>query len=683
MADRYLATSYCLNPSCYNPINPDDTHFCQSCGTKLIPLLRNRYRIIQPLGGGGFGRTFLAEDEDKLKEHCVVKQLAPQIQGTNALHKATELFHEEARRLQQLGEHPQIPTLYAYFGEDRYLYLVQQFIQGQSLRQELIQQGTFNETKIWEVLGKLLPVLKFVHENQVIHRDIKPDNIMRRSPHSSKGTGGNLVLIDFGVAKQLTANSVEQTGTSIGSYGYAPLEQMKYGFAYPASDLFSLGVTCFSLLTGIQPSHLYMETGYGWVKSWREHLKSPISAKLEQVLDKLLQKELEQRYQSADAVLENLPNQPLQAAVPQDRVVLPKVSKISLTPSTTISSIIKPKFQLPYQLIMGGVALLVGLGVYMHWRNLPLTGHKGEVNSVAFSPLPAYPASQSQQTNVASLPLPQIAIGQEGILASGSDDSTVKIWNLKQKQVVRTLKANSGWVYTVAISPDGQSAIAGYQDKTIKLWNLSTGEEIRTLKGHQALVNSVAISSDGQTVVSGSYDKTIKIWDFATGKELRTLKGHTGEVLSVAISPNGEKIASASADRTIKIWQLKTGKEIHPIRGHSLDVNALAISPNGQLLASASDDKTIKLWNLNTGKHIRTFEGHTADVNAIAFSPNGEYIASASDDKTVKVWQLNTGEAIQTFKGHSAEVYAVAFNPGGKTLVSGSKDKTINIWQLP
>lgn len=682
MADRYLATSYCLNPSCHQPINPHDTHFCQSCGTKLIPLLRNRYRIMQPLGGGGFGRTFLAEDEDKLKEHCVVKQLAPQLQGTNALHKATELFHAEARRLQQLGEHPQIPTLYAYFGQDQYLYLVQQLIQGQSLRQELIQQGTFNETKIWELLSELLPVLKFVHENQVIHRDIKPDNIMRRSPHST-GTGGNLVLIDFGVAKQLTATSVEHTGTSIGSYGYAPLEQMKYGFAYPASDLFSLGVTCFTLLTGIQPSHLYMEAGYSWVTSWREHLKSPISAKLEQVLDKLLQKEIEQRYQSANAVLEDLPNQPLQAAAPQDRVVLPKVSGISLTTSTTISSIIKPKYQLPYQLLMGGAILLVGLGGYMHWRSLPLTGHEGEVNSVAFSPIPAYPASQSQQKNVASLPLPQVSIGKQEILASGSDDNTVKIWNLRQKQVIRTLKADSGWVYTVAISPDGQSAIAGYQNKTIKLWNLNTGEKIRTLKGHQALVNSVAISPDSQTVVSGSYDKTIKIWDFSTGKELRTLKGHTGEVLSVAISPNGEKIASAGADRTIKIWQLKTGKEIHNIRGHSLDVNALAISPNGQILVSASDDKTIKLWNLNTGKDIRSFEGHTADVNAIAFSSNGEYIATGSDDKTVKVWQINTGQAIHTFKGHTAEVYAIAFSPDGKTLVSGSKDKTIKIWQLP
>ncbi|MBD2164549.1 serine/threonine protein kinase [Calothrix membranacea FACHB-236] len=674
--------SYCLNPSCDKPINPQDTNFCQSCGTKLTPLLRNRYRIIQPLGGGGFGRTFLAEDEDKLKENCVVKQLSPQVKGTNALRKATELFQEEARRLQQLGEHPQIPTLYAYFGEDSYLYLVQQFIQGQSLRQELKLQGTFSEAKIWQLLGELLPILNFVHENQVIHRDIKPDNIMRRSPQS-QSAGGNLVLIDFGVSKQLTATSIEHTGTSIGSYGYAPMEQMKYGLASPASDLFSLGVTCFSLLTGIQPSHLYMEAGYNWVKGWREHLKYPISAQLEQILDKLLQKEIEHRYQSATAVLQDLPQQPQPETFLQDRAGKAKVSGFSLQPSIHLKNTLISKIHLPYQLLMGSAILLVGLAGYTYWQSLPLTGHRGEVNTLAFSPMSPSSTSQSKQTNVAILPLQQVATGQEGILASGSDDQSVKIWNLQKKQVIRTLKADSGWVYAVAVTPDSQTAIAGYQNKTIKIWNLNTGEKIRTLQGHQGLVNSVAISPDGQTLVSGSYDKTIKLWDLPTGKEIRTLKGHTREVLAVAISPNGEKIASASADRTIKIWQLQTGKKIHTLQGHSLDVNALAISPNGQLLASASDDKTIKLWNLNTGKPIRTFEKHTADVNAIAFSPNGEYLASASDDKTVKVWQKTTGEVIQTFKGHTAEVYAVAFSPNGKTLVSGSKDKTIKIWQLP
>ncbi|WP_017653807.1 WD40 repeat domain-containing serine/threonine-protein kinase [Fortiea contorta] len=656
---------YCLNPSCNQPLNADGAHFCQSCGTKLIPLLRDRYQIIQSLGGGGFGRTFLATDEDKLKARCVVKQLAPQVQGTKALYKATELFQEEAQRLEQLGEHPQIPTLYAYFEQDHYLYLVQQFIQGQSLKQELQQQGIFSEEKIWQLLRELLPVLKFVHENQVIHRDIKPDNIMRRSlpPVNSfypQGERENLVLIDFGVAKHITVAAVEHTGTSIGSHGYAPMEQMKYGFAYPASDLFSLGVTCFSLLTGIHPSHLYMEQGYSWVTNWQANLHAPISVKLQHVLNKLLQKELEYRYQSADEVLQDLDKQP------QNTTLFSKSGRSPVAHATVIQSSI----QIPKKLILGGAVLLLGLGGYMYWQGLPLNGHTSEVNSLSFRPL-----SSSNST-------PNQISASANTLASGSDDQTVKIWNLQQKRAIRTLKGHSGKVYAVAISPDGKNVVSGSIDKTIKIWNLNTGKEIRTLKGHQSLISSLAISPDGKTIVSVSYDKTIKIWNLNTGKEIRTLTGHSAEILAVAISPNGEKIVSGSADRTIKIWDFKTGKEIRTIPAHKLDVNALAISPNGQLLLSSSDDRIIKLWNLNTGKAIRAFEGHLADVNAIAFHPLGESFATASDDKTVKLWNLNTGQIIHIFTGHTAEVYAIAFSPDGKILVSGSKDKAIRIWPL-
>lgn len=654
---------YCLNPSCEKPQNPDGADFCQNCGTQLIPQLRNRYRIIQPLGGGGFGRTFLAEDEDKLNEQCVVKQLAPQVQGTNALHKATELFQEEARRLQQLGEHRQIPTLYAYFRHDNYLYLVQQFIQGQTLREELKQQGLFNEEKIWDLLRELLPVLKFVHEHQVIHRDIKPENIILRS---SQGARLDLVLIDFGVAKLLTVTSLENTGTTIGSYGYAPMEQMKYGSAYPASDFFSLGVTCFYLLTGIHPSGLYMEQGYGWVMNWRQYLKSGISQKLDQVLDKLLQKDIEPRYQSADEVLQDLPQRRQPEVIPANVTATRAPSEISL-PSSVLPSfpttLLQPRIQWKKSLLIGSTITLLGLsGLVYYWQNFGrtsvITGHLGEVNSLAFNPV-------------------------DTTLASGSDDKTIKLWNLKSRKEIRTFSGHKGIIYSIAMSPDGQTIVSGSQDNTIKVWNLKTGQEIRTLKGHSSLINSVVISSDGEKVASGSYDNTIKVWNLKTGEEIRTLREHTGEVLSVAMSPDNQKLASGSADRSIKVWNLNTGKVILNLKGHEGDVNALAISPDGQLLVSASDDKTVKVWNLNTGKERRTFEGYAADVSSVAFNPDGEKIATGSDDGIVKIWNLSTGQEIETFQAHTGEVFAVAFSPDGKTLVSGSKDKTIKIWATP
>lgn len=303
--DTFLDMLYCSNPSCLNPFSPDGNQFCLSCGSqKLSPLFRNRYRVIQLLGEGGFGRTYEAIDTDRMDDPCVIKQFFPQVQGTAALDKATELFKQEAKRLHELGEHPQIPRLIAYFEQDKRLYLVQELIEGQTLLAELQQQGAFSEEKIRQLLADLLPVLKVVHERGVIHRDIKPENIMRR------GKDGKLMLIDFGVSKQVTATILSQAGTTVGTSGYAPMEQMR-GQVYPASDLYSLGVTCIRLLTQCLPKEnssdeLYDALNGCWI--WRDHLPQSItiSQDIGQVLDKLLQDYVKVRYQSADEVLQTI-----------------------------------------------------------------------------------------------------------------------------------------------------------------------------------------------------------------------------------------------------------------------------------------------------------------------------------------------------------------------------------------
>jgi serine/threonine protein kinase len=283
---------------------------------------------------GGFGRTYLAEDSQKLNETCVIKQLAPKQSGTYALKKATELFIEEAKRLQDLGEHPQIPTLFAYFEDNGFLYLVQQFIKGENLLDELAQKGKYKETQIRELLLDLLPSLKFIHERQVIHRDIKPQNIMRRA------SDGKLVLIDFGASKQLTTTVHTQIGTRIGTDGYSPLEQIQLGEAYPASDLFALGATCFHLLTGVHPFNLWTRNGFSWVNNWRQHLPSPVSQELGKVLDKLLKIEILERYQSADEVINDL--------------------------SQTVQ---EPTVSVPRRVSVLGLALLAGLlGYWGYWQ---------------------------------------------------------------------------------------------------------------------------------------------------------------------------------------------------------------------------------------------------------------------------------------------------------------------------
>ncbi|MBN3877731.1 MULTISPECIES: serine/threonine-protein kinase [unclassified Nostoc] len=298
--------SYCLNPHCPKPENPNHVNFCVTCGAKL--LLKERYRAIKPIGQGGFGKTFLAVDEDKpSKPRCVIKQFYPQSQGTNTLAKAVELFNQEAVQLDELGKHPQIPELLAYFTQEARQYLVQEFIDGQNLAQELAHRGAFSEIEIWQLLNDLLPVLQFCHARQVIHRDIKPENIILRE------SDRKLVLVDFGAAKSTTGAALNKTGTSIGSPEYVAPEQMR-GRAIFASDIYSLGATCINLLTVRSPFDSYDINNDTWV--WQQYLQTPVSNGLSRILNKMLESIPIRRYQTVDEVLNDLNKFSLAAAKP-------------------------------------------------------------------------------------------------------------------------------------------------------------------------------------------------------------------------------------------------------------------------------------------------------------------------------------------------------------------------------
>ncbi|MBD2185253.1 SUMF1/EgtB/PvdO family nonheme iron enzyme [Planktothrix sp. FACHB-1355] len=312
--------SQCLNPNCQF-LNPPLTKFCQRCGNKL--LLADRYRAIKYLGEGGFGRTFEAVDEHRFDTPCVIKQFLPQLQSSAALQKATELFKQEGMRLRDLGKHPQIPDLLAFFEQDNRFYLVQEFIDGQDLLKELQQRGKFSEQQVRQLLNELLSVLEFIHNQNVIHRDIKPDNIIRNG-------NGSLVLIDFGVSKQLSATVLTKIGTITGTPGYAAPEQM-HGHVSPASDLYSLAVTCIRLLTGC----LLEERNGDWVDKlfdpmqmqwvWRQQ-NVAVSNELGLILDKMLLFPISERYQSAAEVLKALNSPPVSFPQPKIQVPVPKIS---------------------------------------------------------------------------------------------------------------------------------------------------------------------------------------------------------------------------------------------------------------------------------------------------------------------------------------------------------------------
>ncbi|MDE5078211.1 MAG: serine/threonine-protein kinase [Trichodesmium sp. St2_bin6] len=289
--------SQCLNLECLSP-NSDNSEFCQKCGNKLF--LVERYWVKSILGLGGFGRTFLAVDELKpSKPFCVIKQFLSQAHGSENMEKAAELFAEEGEKLKLLGKHPQIPELYTYFTVDSRQYLVQEFIQGKTLKQELDNYGVFNESQIREFLIDLLSLLEFVHSYDVIHQDIKPENIIRRE------TDKKLVLVDFRVSKIIPkVQRFNLTGTVLNSAEYSPPEQ-SVGKLKLASDLYSLGLVCLHLLTQMTPFDIYDVIEMEWV--WRYFLnKTFISDNLGKVLDGLVELKLRKRYQNVQSVLDDL-----------------------------------------------------------------------------------------------------------------------------------------------------------------------------------------------------------------------------------------------------------------------------------------------------------------------------------------------------------------------------------------
>jgi WD40 repeat protein/tRNA A-37 threonylcarbamoyl transferase component Bud32 len=674
----------CLNPDCPNPLNPEGKKFCQTCGTPLLSLLRNRFRVIRVLSDeGGFGRTYLSEDIDKLNEPCVVKQLAPKFQGTWAQKKAMELFQKEAQRLQELGEHPQIPTLLAYFEQDNCLYLVQQFIDGHNLLKELQLRRAYSYQDIQSLLLDLLPVLKFIHDRGVIHRDLKPENIIRRR------SDGRLILIDFGSSKQLTARVQNKVGTSIGSHGYSPIEQIRDGKAYPASDLFGLGATCFHLLTGTSPFQLWMEHGYAWVGNWRQYLRSPVSRELGEVINKLLQKDIQHRYQTADEVLKDL--------TPKQQHLLPPAKIKPTSPKIPVTQIPTSRQHATIRnlLLVSSAIMLLGSGQFWYRQSRALVtslsstlnqprdnsaNTEAVLNQSPKIPLEDFSLADTLSGNVHAINA--VTISPDGKMIVSSSDRAIKLWNLATGEHIRTLTGHSNRVNVLAISPDGKTLVSGGEDNTIKAWNLATGRLIRTMAGHFDSVHALAISPDGKTLADGSDDNTVQLWNLETGKKIRKLIGHSFWVRSVAISPDGKTVVSGSFDKTIKLWNLATGKPIRTMAGHSKTVTAIAISPDGKTLASGSRDQTIKLWNLATGKQIRTIAGHANTVTSVAFSPDGKTLASGSRDQTIKLWNWSTAEEIRTMTGHGKTVTSVAFSPDGKTLVSGSEDNSIKIWRV-
>lgn len=668
---------YCINPFCPQPSDPANAEnaVCRHCGSGLK--LRDRYRITQLLSDdSGFAAIYEVSDGTEGKILKVLKFH----HHKNA--RAVELFKQEAIILSQL-KHPGIPKVEpdAYFthsapnNPEPIHCFVMEKIEGMNLQQWLQQQTQLiDEDRALLWLKQIAQILQIVHQKNYFHRDIKLQNIMLRP-------SGQLVLIDFGAAREMTYTYLAQIGsagtiTRISSAGYTPPEQEK-GHAVPQSDFYALGRTFVYLLTGKKLTDTDIYNPLTDEFNWRDYAPQ-ISPQFADFIDCLMAPKAIDRPKDTQDILSLIsrlqgnPNDFLRESSP---FKFQGDNNTQLMAKTTVLQKDK-SFSIPKQWLIGGslAALLLIAGGYFTWyRSQPkslivatetwqsdrtLEGHTSEVNHLLIT-------------------------ADRQILISASADKTIKLWDLNTGDLLTTLTGHQSYINDLAISPDGQILASGGADKIIKLWNLNTRELLTNLSGHTSHIEALLFSPDGKTLYSASADTTVRIWNLETGEQEQVLRGHTSFVNALAIRPDGQILYSASADKTIKFWDVTTGTELKSVNGHESYVNALTMSPDGQILASGGADTRIKLWDAYTGEERQTLTGHSSYVNDLKIAVDGKTLVSSSADRTIRFWDLATGETTRIVTNYPHPINYFDITRDLKTIATGSHDRIIHIWQLP
>ena len=285
------------------------------------------------------------------------------------------------------------------------------------------------------------------------------------------------------------------------------------------------------------------------------------------------------------------------------------------------------------------------------------TGHTSFIHSVAISP-------------------------DMRLLASGSEDSTIKLWNFASGLEVKLLKGHNSGVTSLGFLSDSNRLISGSWDGTIKLWSVTTGREINTLIGHIGAVNAVAVSMGNKFIASGGDDGTVRLWDLRSGRTVNVFGKDNGAINTIAFSPKGTLIAAGGDDDVIRIWDVASGKEMKRLPTPGSNVQSIVFSPDSNTLASSGLDKTIRIWNLKSESIQRLLREHTNAIETLAFSKDGKLLASGSWDETIKLWDVDSWRTLKTLKGHTSVIGSVQFSPDGKSLASAGFDRTIKLWSV-
>jgi WD40 repeat protein/serine/threonine protein kinase len=647
------------------------------------------YEISEVLGHGGMGVVLKAFDPG-LSRWVAIKVLAPHLAGDPMSRRrfaregraAAAVFHENVVAVHAVDEHNGLP------------YLVMEYVPGPSLEEYLQLNGPPDVRSILRLALQLTDGLAAAHAAGVLHRDVKPANVLLRNvagpaavpsreskedkreeksaaaaansapPAPPTPNGSSLTplakLTDFGLARAQDEGRLTQTGFLAGTPMYMAPEQALGETLDFRSDLFSLGGVFYTLCTGKAP--FQATSAMGILRQVCEATPPPVREVnpavpiwFTAVVARLQAKRPADRFASASEVadllrrhLAHLDNPSIAPAPPLVRFPPPRRRRWRVALALAALAAIT---------LVGALALRYGFQPVAPAPQRVLEGHDGPVWAVAFAPR-----------------------GQ--MLVSGGDDKHVLLWNLENGKP-DILFDDVGAVFSLAFTPDGEALAMGSNDGVVAIRNVGDRQPLAAPPRRTGSVTHLAFSADGRLLAEsgGGGDAAVLIWDRQTGQS-RRLEGHQAVVRAVVFAPDQDLLASGDGNGVINLWDLKTDKVVHSVSAHASPVRALAFSPDGRTLASASGDQTVKLWDAATLQEKAVLRGHTNSVLCAAFAPDGRLLASGGRDGTVRLWDVAAQKQVVVIPAHLGAVQAIAFEPDGARLASAGEDKTIKLWDM-
>ena len=775
------------------PLNERDAE-----ARSLVPLEKpgdqiGRYKLLEQIGEGGFGVVYVAEQREPVKRRVALKIVKLGMDTRQVVGR-----FEAERQALALMDHPNIAKVFdGGATETGRPYFVMELVRGIKLT-DYCDQHNLPTIQRLELFIQICRAIQHAHQKGIIHRDIKPSNILV-TLHDGVAVPK---VIDFGIAKatqqELTQKTVyTQLQQLIGTPAYMSPEQAEMSGVDidTRSDIYSLGVLLYELLTGETPfdgkelveasldeirriireqepprpstriSTLTAEEQTTVARRRQVELPklvSQIRGDLDWVVMKCLEKDRTRRYDTANGVAMDVQRylnaEPVVARPPSQLYRFRKMvqrNKLAVGAASAVAAALVIGLGLSTWLfvqerqtrqraetaereqarqrqqaeaarrdeaqqriaaqeegararsaekeakergeetrhnlyaaemnmanqvldLVNGVRRIASvvsrweydrpdlrgwewyyLSSLTHRESMTLRGHRQRVNTLAASP-------------------------DGSRLASGSQDGTVRIWDVLSGRELATFSSGSNAVNSVAWSPDG-SKLSSAEDRGLRIWEVNTGKELRVLTrttGWSGAIQSVAWSSDGRRLATGANNSSVQVWDAATGQSLVQLTGHRAALTCVAWSADNIHLASAAQDGTVRVWDTIAAKELFVPLQHGASVRNVAWTSDGAQLASGGDDNMAKIWDGSTGEALRSFRAHGTVVTAVAWKPGTRQLSTASKyDVTVRQWDLaRTNHSLPALRGHTLPVLSLAWGPNGSWLASGSEDGEIKIW---